>query len=86
MTDPAPMHGLWADLARPDISPAEADFSVIGIPFDGLASARKGAALAPDRIRFWSQHLTVQRGPDAAGRANHLRSGRHPHLSHHSRL
>jgi agmatinase len=58
MTDPAPMHGLWADLARPDISPAEADFSVIGIPFDGLASARKGAALAPDRIRFWSQHLT----------------------------
>jgi agmatinase len=58
MTDPAATHGLWADLARPDISPAEADFSVIGIPFDGLASARKGAALAPDRIRFWSQHLT----------------------------
>ena len=51
-------HGLWADLHRPDISPAQADFTVIGLPFDRLASARKGAALAPERIRFWSHHLT----------------------------
>ena len=58
MTDPAATHGLWADLARPDLSPAETDFAIIGIPFDGLASARKGAAQGPQRIRFWSQHLT----------------------------
>ncbi|MBI2757373.1 MAG: agmatinase [Chloroflexi bacterium] len=58
MTDPAATHGLWAGLARPNLSPAETDFSIIGIPFDGLASARKGAAQGPQRIRFWSQHLT----------------------------
>lgn len=51
-------HSLWADLHRPGILPAEADFSVIGIPFDGLASARLGAARGPERIRFWSRHLT----------------------------
>ncbi len=56
--DPAATHGLWADLCRPDFSPADSDFTVIGIPFDGLASARKGAAKAPKRIRFWSQHTT----------------------------
>jgi len=38
--------------------PLTPDFSVIGIPYDGAASARKGAALAPERIRFWSTHLT----------------------------
>ena len=38
--------------------PKQADFSVIGIPYDGLASARKGAALAPERLRYWSRHLT----------------------------
>ncbi|HUH96375.1 MAG TPA: agmatinase [Anaerolineales bacterium] len=58
MADPAPTHGLWADLHRPDLSPAESDFSIIGIPYDGLASARKGAAQGPERIRFWSRHTT----------------------------
>ena len=58
MTDPASTHGLWADLHRPELSPADADFSVIGIPYDGAACARKGAALGPERIRFWSTHLT----------------------------
>ena len=58
MTDPAATHGLWADLHSPDLSPADADFSVIGIPYDGAACARKGAALGPERIRFWSTHLT----------------------------
>ncbi len=58
MTDPASTHGLWADLHRPNLSPANADFSVIGVPYDGAASSRKGAALAPERIRFWSTHLT----------------------------
>jgi agmatinase len=31
---------------------------VIGVPYDGAACARKGAALGPERIRFWSTHLT----------------------------
>ena len=51
-------HGLWGDLHRPDLTPEQTDFSVIGIPFDGLASARKGAARAPERLRYWSRHLT----------------------------
>lgn len=51
-------HGLWGDLHRPDLDLKQTDFSVIGIPFDGLASARKGAALAPERLRYWSRHLT----------------------------
>lgn len=57
-TDPAATHGLWADLHRPTFSPNDSDFTIIGIPYDGSASARKGAALAPGRIRYWSQHLT----------------------------
>jgi agmatinase len=56
--DPKATHGLWADLYRPDLSPADADFTVIGIPFDDGASGRKGAALGPERIRFWSTHTT----------------------------
>jgi agmatinase len=56
--DPVATHGLWADLHSPDLSPAETDFTIIGIPYDGAASARKGAALAPERIRFWSTHMT----------------------------
>jgi agmatinase len=51
-------HGLWADLCRQKLSPAEADFTVIGIPYDAGASARRGARLAPERMRFWSRHLT----------------------------
>jgi agmatinase len=58
MTDPQATHGLWADLYDPTFQPADSDFTVIGIPFDGLASARKGASKAPERIRFWTQHLT----------------------------
>ncbi len=38
--------------------PADADLTIIGIPYDGLASARKGASKGPERIRFWSQHMT----------------------------
>jgi len=51
-------HTLWADLHRPGLSPAETDFSVLGLPFDGQASARPGAAFGPERIRQWSRHLT----------------------------
>lgn len=56
--DPASTHGLWADLHRPSFKPTDSDFTVIGVPYDGAACARKGAALAPERIRFWSTHLT----------------------------
>ena len=56
--DPAPTHGLWADLSKPDFTPADSDFTVIGVPYDGAAGARKGAARGPERIRFWSTHLT----------------------------
>ena len=56
--DPSSTHGLWADLSQPDFKPADSDFSVIGVPYDGAACARKGAALGPERIRFWSTHLT----------------------------
>jgi agmatinase len=58
MADPASTHGLWADLHKPDSTPADSDFTVIGVPYDGAASARKGTALAPERLRFWSTHLT----------------------------
>ena len=51
-------HGLWGDLHVPKSTPEQTDFTVLGIPFDGLASARKGAALAPERIRYWSRHVT----------------------------
>lgn len=51
-------HGLWGDLHRPNLTPEQTNFSVIGIPFDGLASARKGAAHAPERLRYWSRHST----------------------------
>jgi agmatinase len=56
--DPNSTHGLWADLHRPDLTPANADFTVLGIPYDGAACARIGAALGPERIRFWSTHMT----------------------------
>src|SRR5512141_2642396 len=58
MTDLAATHGPWADLASEGLSPAEADFTILGIPFDGLASARRGACMGPQRMRFWSGHLT----------------------------
>ncbi|MGB8982925.1 MAG: agmatinase [Anaerolineales bacterium] len=58
MTDPASTHGLWGDLHSPEYQPANSDFTVVGVPYDGAACARPGAALAPGRIRFWSTHLT----------------------------
>ena len=60
MSDPAATHGLWADLHRPaHHSRMRPDFTIIGVPYDGEASAAKGAAAgAGARIRFWSQHTT----------------------------
>jgi hypothetical protein len=45
-------HNLWGDLHRHNLTPKQTDFSVIGIRYDGLASARKSAALAPKRLRY----------------------------------
>jgi len=56
--DPNATHGLWADLCRPDLTPEQADISILGIPYDGAVCARPGAAMGPARMRFWSQHLT----------------------------
>jgi len=56
--DPASTHGLWADLYRESYTPSESEFTIIGVPYDGAACARKGAALGPERMRFWSTHLT----------------------------
>jgi agmatinase len=56
--DPASTHGLWADLHKSNFTPADSDFTVMGVPYDGGACARQGAAFGPERIRFWSTHLT----------------------------
>ncbi len=49
--------GTWNGLNNPALSPEEADILVLGIPFDGAASYRKGAAEGPDRIRSISGHI-----------------------------
>lgn len=51
-------HSLWADLHRPNSTPDQTTFTIIGLPYDRSASARQGAALAPARIRHWTHHLT----------------------------
>ena len=51
-------HGLWADLAVGKPDPGKKTVHVLGVPYDGLASARKGAAEAPSAIRMWSRHIT----------------------------
>jgi agmatinase len=52
-------HGLWFGLAgrkapSPDVTP---DITIVGIPFDGAVSYRKGAAKGPDRIRRISKEI-----------------------------
>ncbi len=51
-------HGLWADLAVEKPGQNKKTVHVLGVPYDGLASARKGAAEAPSEIRMWSRHIT----------------------------
>lgn len=51
-------HNLWGDLHHPKALPQDTTFTVMGVPFDGLANARKGAAQGPARLRYWSRHLT----------------------------
>ncbi len=47
----------WNGLNNPNLEPHEADVVVLGLPFDGATSFRKGAAEAPDRIREISVHI-----------------------------
>ncbi len=56
--EPGDTHGLWADLHCPGSTPAETTFTVLGLPYDGGATIRRGARLAPERLRRWSHHLT----------------------------
>ena len=66
LTDPPGTHGLWADLYRSDVSPEEADFTVIGIPYDEAASARRGARpRSAAHSLLVTTHDAVQRRPDA---------------------
>lgn len=48
---------LWGGLNDPSLTEAEADVVILGLPFDGAASFRRGAAQAPDRIRQISYHI-----------------------------
>jgi len=48
---------IWSGLHNPKLKPQEADVVVLGLPYDGAASYRKGAAEAPDRIRSISHHI-----------------------------
>ena len=41
----------WCGLNRPDMDSVDADAVIFGIPFDGGASYRAGAAQAPDMLR-----------------------------------
>ncbi len=57
MSEYAGEPGIWNGLNNPALSHEEADIMVLGIPFDGAASYRKGAAEGPDRIRSISGHI-----------------------------
>ncbi len=48
---------MWNGLHNPALSLKQADIAVLGLPFDGAASYRRGAAEAPERIRSISHHI-----------------------------
>ncbi len=49
-----PHRGLWSGLSSWD---ADSDLGVLGVPFDSATSYRKGAALAPAKIRAITPHI-----------------------------
>ncbi len=49
-----PHRRLWSGLGSDD---AAAEIGVLGVPFDGATSYRKGAALAPAKIREITPHI-----------------------------
>lgn len=60
---------LWAGLHDPSLEPECADVVLIGLPYDGAVSYRRGAGEAPDRIRSISYHIppTTERGEPLEG-------------------
>ncbi|MDW7738504.1 MAG: agmatinase [Bacillota bacterium] len=54
----------WNGLNSPELDLNEAAIAVLGLPYDGATSFRKGAAEAPDRIREISEHIppTTEQG------------------------
>jgi agmatinase len=60
---------MWNGLHDPELKPQEADVVVLGLPFDGAVSYRKGAAEAPDKIRSISHHIapTTEEGASLKG-------------------
>lgn len=46
---------IWAGLNQADAETP--DISIVGIPYDGAACSRTGAAVAPDRIRMLSSEI-----------------------------
>lgn len=62
-----PKHrSLWSGLTS---DASEAHIGILGIPYDGAASFRKGAAQAPERIRSLTPHVApfTERGGSLAG-------------------
>ncbi len=54
-TSPRPPHRhLWSGLTSDD---PEAEIGVLGVPFDGAASFRRGTAFAPAKLRELTPHL-----------------------------
>ncbi len=52
----APHRDLWSGLVSDD---AAAEVGVLGVPFDGAVSFRRGTAFAPARLRELSPHLAA---------------------------
>ncbi len=48
---------LWGGLNNPALAVAEADVVILGVPFDGAVSYRKGASQGPARVRDVSYHI-----------------------------
>ncbi len=60
---------MWNGLNDSSLSIETADITVLGLPFDGAVSYRRGAAQAPDRLRSISGHIapTSEDGISFAG-------------------
>lgn len=60
---------LWGGLNQPGKEPQEANFTIVGLPFDEASSYRKGSALAPNKLRDISYHIppTTEEGQPIAG-------------------
>ena len=54
MTGSVPHRDVWSGLAS---SEPAAEVGVLGVPFDGAVSFRRGSAFAPSRLRELSPHL-----------------------------